>query len=92
MFNTAFTNLIDNIFSLPESVLRLVIDKLYGASQLVAQGIDISSWLAPISLLGANWVKVINSLLAGSALVLTFWIGKRLFALYLQVKEAVRWW
>lgn len=87
-----FTNLIDNVFALPESILDLVKDKLYGASQLVAQGIDVSAWLAPIGLLGPDWVRVINSLLAGSGLVLTFWIAKRIYALYLQFKESVRWW
>jgi hypothetical protein len=90
--NNPFTNLIDNIFSLPQSILELVRDKLSGASQLVAQGIDISSWLAPISILGPDWVKVVNSLLAGATLVFTFWIGKRVYALYLQFKEGVRWW
>jgi hypothetical protein len=87
-----FKNLIDNIFALPESILELIKDKLYGASQLVGQGIDISAWLAPVSLLGPSWVRVINSLLAGATLVFTFWIAKRIYALYLQFKEGVRWW
>ncbi len=87
-----FKNLIDNIFSLPESILNLVIDKLSGASQLAAQGIDVSSWLAPISLLGPSWVKVVNSLLAGATLVFTFWIGKKVYNLYLNFKQGVQWW
>lgn len=89
---TAFQNLIDNIFSLPESILKVVQDKLTSASGLVAQGLNVSDWLAPVGLLGSAWVKVINSLLAGAGIVLTVWIVKKVYVLYLQFKEGVRWW
>lgn len=87
-----FKNLIDHIFSLPESILETMIDKLQGASSLVAQGINVSDWLAPVGLLGPSWVKVINALLAGASLVFIFWLGKRVYGLYLQFKEGVKWW
>lgn len=87
-----YKNLIDNIFSLPESIIELVKGKLVGASNLVAQGIDISAWLAPVSILGLNWVRVINALLAGATLVFTFWIAKKVYNLYLLYKQGVKWW
>lgn len=90
--NNPFKNLIDNIFSLPESIIELVKGKLVGASTLVAQGIDISAWLAPVSLLGPEWVRVINALLAGATLVFTFWIAKKVYSLYLEYKQGVKWW
>ncbi|WP_157788947.1 hypothetical protein, partial [Rhodococcus rhodochrous] len=74
-----FKNLIDNIFSLPEAILNLIKGKLTGASNLVAQGIDISSWLSPISILGPKWVQVVNAILSGSSLVFLFWIGKKVY-------------
>lgn len=87
-----FKNLIDNIFSLPESILRFAKEKLTAAGSVVAQGLDISAWLSPISILGPSWTKVINSLLAGATLVLTLWVAKKIYHLYLQFKEGVRWW
>lgn len=87
-----FKNLIDNIFSVPIAILDLVKGKLTGASGLVAQGIDISSWLAPISILGPEWVKVVNAILSGSSLVFLFWIGKKVYNLYLDFKQGVKWW
>lgn len=87
-----FKNLIDNIFSFPESLLRMASDKLSAAGAVVAQGINISDWLAPISILGPNWIKVVNSLLAGATFVLTIWIAKKIYHIYLQFKEGVRWW
>lgn len=87
-----FKNLIDNIFSLPESILRIANDKLSEAGTVVGQGINISNWLAPISILGPEWTKVINSLLAGATFVLTIWIAKKIYHVYLQFKEGVRWW
>jgi len=92
LMDNPFKNLIDNIFSMPFAVLNMIKDKLQGASQLVAQGIDISAWLAPVSLLGPAWVKVINSITAGTTLVLTFWIAKRLYMLYVSFKEGTKWW
>jgi hypothetical protein len=87
-----FKNLIDHIFSLPESILELMINKMLGASNLVAQGIDVSKWLAPVSLLGPDWVRVINALLGGAGVVLIFWIAKRVYALYTELKTGVKWW
>jgi len=87
-----FKNFIDNIFSMPENILNLVMDKLDGASNLVAQGINVSDWLSPISLLGPEWTKVVNALFAGATLVFSTWIAKRVYALYLSFKEGVRWW
>jgi len=87
-----FKNLIDNIFSVPMGLLNLAKSKLDGTSNIVAQGINISDWLAPISILGSSWIKVVNSLLAGATLVLTIWIVKKIYHMYLQFKEGVRWW
>jgi len=87
-----FKNLIDNIFSFPESFLRLIQEKLNGAGTLVAQGININAWLSPVGLLGPTWVTVVKSILLGSSIVLTIWICKRIFALYMEFKQGVKWW
>lgn len=87
-----FKNLIDNIFSVPEAILNLIKGKLTGASNLVAQGLDVSAWLSPIAILGPDWVRVVNAILSGASLVLVFWIGKKVYNLYLNFKQGVKWW
>lgn len=87
-----FKNLIDNVFSLPLGILNTVNGKLDGMSQIMGQGIDISHWLSFVGLLGPAWVKVVNSILAGSTIVLTIWIVKRVYQVYLQFKEGVKFW
>ncbi len=87
-----FKNLIDNIFSFPESFLQLIQSKLSSVGTLVAQGINVNAWLAPIGLLGSTWITVVKSILAGASIVLTIWICKRIFAMYMEFKQGVKWW
>jgi hypothetical protein len=87
-----FKNLIDHIFSLPLGILNTINGKLDALSQITGQGLDISRWLSPIGLLGPAWVKVVNSLLAGATIVLTVWLVKRVYNIYLQFKEGVKFW
>lgn len=87
-----FKNLIDNIFSVPESILNLAIQKMAAAGTVMAQGINISKWLGPVAWLGPTWVKVVNALLSGATIVLIVWIAKRIYMIYLNAKEGVRWW
>jgi hypothetical protein len=87
-----FKNLIDNIFSLPLGILNTVNGKLDSISSLTAQGLDVSKWLSPVALLGPSWVKVVNAVLAGSTIVLTIWVVKKVYMIYLQFKEGVKFW
>lgn len=87
-----FKNTIDNIFSFPIQLLDQAKTKVKSGSNLAGQGVDVSKWLAPLSVLGKDWIKVVNSIFAGSTIVLGVWIARKLYDIYLQVKEGVRWW
>ncbi|WP_232700220.1 hypothetical protein [Brevibacillus daliensis] len=92
MFDTPFKNLIDQIFDFPTGMIDQAAQRISSASSVIGQGIDVSSWLAPISLLGESWVRVVNSLLAGVTFVMIVWISKKLFNVYLNAKNGVKWW
>ncbi|MGG3873223.1 hypothetical protein [Brevibacillus laterosporus] len=90
--DTPFKNLIDQIFDFPTGLIEQASKRIDEAGTVIGQGIDISSWLAPISMLGPDWTRVVNSILAGATIIFVVWIGKKIFNVYLNAKQGVKWW
>lgn len=90
--DTPYKNLIDQIFDFPTGLIEQASQRIDEAGTVIGQGIDISSWLAPISMLGPDWTRVVNSILAGATIIFVVWIGKKIFNVYLNAKQGVKWW
>lgn len=83
---------IDKIFSVPISFLDLAIEKLGGTGQVIAQGLNVGSYLSIFGDLPREWQLVITSLMGSLVLFISLFLVIVIMRMYYAVKEGVKWW
>lgn len=83
---------IDNFMNPPINFLQLIINYINNAALVAGNGINLSDYVSWIGLLGDSWVKVLNSILASFTLILTLFVGQKIYKLYLSFKAGIKWW
>lgn len=88
----AIKSFIDKIFSVPISFLDLAIEKLSGTGKVIAQGLNVGSYLSIFGDLPKEWQLVITSLLGSMVLFISLFLVIAIVRMYYAVKEGVKWW
>lgn len=83
---------IDSVMNPPIAFLQMVISYLNNAALVAGAGINLSDYVSWIGLLGPQWVRVLNSILASFALILVIFVSQRVYRLYLAFKGGIQWW
>ncbi len=87
-----FQRIIDSIF---DPVIRILVsarDHLDAASLVAARGLNLDYYLGPVSMLGWQWRTLIFTVVASAFLILSILTVRKVYALYLALKEGVKWW
>ncbi|WP_332651606.1 hypothetical protein [Lysinibacillus sp. 54212] len=83
---------IDKVFSVPISFLDLAIEKLGSTGKVIAQGLNVSSYLSIFGDLPSEWQLVLTSLLISMVLFISLFLVIAIMRMYYAVKEGVQWW
>lgn len=89
---SAFQRIIDSVFDPAIQILTAARDKLDNIALVAARGLNLDYFLGPISMLGWQWRTLIVSVVASAFLLLTVLVVRKLYALYLTLKDGVKWW
>jgi hypothetical protein len=87
-----FTDFIDSIMNPPLQFLRMIVQYLSRAALTAAAGVNLSDYVSWIGLLGPQWIRVLNSLLASFTLILVLFVAQRVYRLLLAFKDGIKWW
>lgn len=85
-------DIIDAVFQPALDLLTNAYNNLIQVNLVASRGIAIGRYLGPVAWLGPEWVTLVKSTVMARSLVVTVWAAKAAFGLYLQLKEAVKWW
>lgn len=88
----AIKSFIDKVFAVPISFLDLAIEKLGGFGTIIAQGLNVSSYLSIFGDLPKEWQMVVTSLMASMVLFMSLFLVIALMRMYNAVKTSVKWW
>lgn len=84
---------LDKVFSVPIAFLDLIIERLDSISLVVAQGLNVNSYLSYIfGDMPSEWQGVISSLLLSLVLLISLLVIKSLSRMYFATKEGAKWW
>lgn len=87
-----FQRIIDSIF---DPVIRILVaarDHLDAAALVAARGLNLDYFLGPVSMLGWQWRTLILTVATSAFLLLCILTARKVYALYLALKEGVKWW
>lgn len=84
--------IIDSIFQPVIDILRTARDTLEGMSLVAARGLNLDYFLGPLSLLGWQWRTLISSIVASAFLLLSVLVVRKVYSIYLALKEGAKWW
>lgn len=87
-----FQRIIDTIF---DPVIRILVsarDHLDAAALVASRGLNLDYYLGPVSALGWQWRSLIITVVASAFLILSVLVARKGYALYLAMKEGVKWW
>ncbi len=87
-----FQRIIDSVF---DPVIRILItarDNLDAAALTASRGLNLDYYLGPISMLGWQWRTLVATIVASAFLILCVLVARKLYALYLSIKDGVKWW
>lgn len=84
--------IVDTILGPIITILTQARDHLDAVSTVAARGLNLSYFLGPVSMLGPQWRTLIVSIILSATLLLTVFVARRLYAMYLSLKEGVKWW
>ena len=87
-----FQRIIDSIFNPVIQILTVARDRLDHISMVAARGLNVDYYLGPISMLGPEWRTLIGSIIASAFMIVIVLLARRAYALYLALKEGVKWW
>lgn len=88
----AIKSFVDKVFAVPISFIDLAIDKMTGNSGIVAQGLDVSSYLSIFGDLPREWQMVLTSIMASMVLFISLFLVIVLMRMYSAIKQKVQWW
>lgn len=87
-----FQRIVDTIF---DPVIRILVsarDNLDAAALVAARGINLDYFLGPVSMLGWQWRTLIVTVVSCAFLILCVLVARKGYALYLAIKDGVKWW
>lgn len=87
-----FQRIIDSVFNPVIQILLSARDHLDAASLVAARGLNLDYYLGPVSMCGWQWRALVASIVASSFLILVVLIARKVYAIYLALKEGVKWW
>ncbi len=87
-----FQRIIDTVFDPIIQILVSARDYLDTAALVAAQGLNLDYFLGPIALMGWQWQALVTSVVASAFLLLSILVARKGYALYLALKEGVKWW
>jgi len=87
-----FQRIVDSIFDPVIQILISARDHLDAAALVAARGLNLDYFLGPISMLGGAWRTLIFTVVASAFLLLSVLTARKIYSLYLALKEGVKWW
>lgn len=87
-----FQRIVDSIFDPVINILLTARNGLDSASSVAARGLNLDYFLGPISLLGWEWRTLVASIISCCFLLLCVMTARRVYGLYLALKEGAKWW
>lgn len=87
-----FQRIIDSVFDPVIQILIAARDNLDSAALVAARGINLDYYLGPVSALGWQWRTLIVTIVTCAFLLLSVLAARKIYALYLALKEGVKWW
>lgn len=85
--------IIDSIFGPAVTFLEKVKDYLINTENLIsARKLTLDYFLGPVSMISSEWRILISSVITTLILITTIFVAKKIYALYLNLKEGVKWW
>lgn len=87
-----FKRIVDTIFNPVIEILTTARDHLESVSLVAARGINLDYFLGPISGLGPEWRTLILSVCGSAFLILTILVARKVYSIYLTLKEGTHWW
>ena len=87
-----FQRIIDSIFNPVIQILVSARDHLDATALTAAKGLNLDYFLGPISMLGPPFRNLIFTIVASAFLILGVLTARKAYALYLSMKDGVKWW
>lgn len=87
-----FKDWIDKILVPPIKFLKMARDKLDAANMVIAQGLDVGSYLKVFGDLPGSWQAVITSALLATVFLGVLLTFRSIMRIYYALKEGVKWW
>lgn len=85
--------IIDLIFNPAINFLGQIKNYLYNTTQLInARRLTLDYFLGPVSMISYEWRVLITSIISLLILISTIFVAKKIYTLYLNLKEGVKWW
>lgn len=85
--------IIDLIFSPVVEFLTVIKDYLYNTVELInGRRLNVDYFLGPISMISSEWRILIISIISTLGLITTIFVAKKMYSLYINLKEGVKWW
>lgn len=87
-----FQRIVDSFFNPAIDTLIAARDRLDNISMVAARGLNLDYYLGPVSMLGPEWKALIVSVVASAFLLVTVLMARKVYGIYLSLKEGVKWW
>lgn len=87
-----FQRIVDTILGPVIQILTLARDYLENVSLVAARGLNLDYFLGPISMLPSEWRMLIGSIISSTFLLLGVISARKIYGMYLALKEGVKWW
>lgn len=87
-----FQRIIDTFFNPIIQILVAARDRLEQISLVAGRGLNLDYFLGPISILGPEWSGLIGSVITCAFIILSVIVARKLYGIYLALKEGVKWW
>ena len=87
-----FKRIVDTILGPVIEILTNARNHLESVTLVAARGLNLDYFLGPISGLGTEWRALILSVCASAFLLLTILVARKVYSIYLALKEGVHWW
>lgn len=87
-----FQRMIDTFFNPIIQILVAARDRLDYISMIAARGLNLDYFLGPVSMIGPEWRALIGSVVASAFLLITVLVARKVYNIYLALKEGVKWW
>lgn len=87
-----FKRIIDTFLGPVVGILTSARDHLDSVALVASRGLNLDHFLGPVSGLGWQWRTLIISVCASAFLLLSILAARKIYSVYLALKEGVKWW